>query len=61
MQGQFELKYLNAEDSGDENEIELAKYNLQWLEGTRTARSEMKEEDIFIALTPCAAARQRAA
>lgn len=51
MQGQFELKYLNAEDSGDENEIELAKYNLQWLEGTRTARSEMKEEDIFIALT----------
>ena len=51
MQGQFELKYLNAEETDDENAIELAKYNLQWLEETRTARNEMRPEDIFIALT----------
>lgn len=51
MQGQFELRYLGAEESGDENEIELAKYNLHWLEDTRAARKEMTDQDVFIALT----------
>ncbi len=51
MQPQFELSYLNAMESGDDNEIELAKYNLSWLESTRNAREVMKEEDVYIALT----------
>lgn len=51
MQGQFERQYLNALQSGDENEIELSKYNLNWLENTRTARTAMKENDIYISLT----------
>ena len=51
MQGQFELQYLAAQRDGDENEIELAKYNLQWLEQTRTARAQMKGVDAVITLT----------
>lgn len=50
MQGQFELQYLSALSSGDENAIELAAYNLSWLEETRTARKSMSEKDAVIAL-----------
>ena len=51
MQLQFEEAYLRALDAGDENEIELATYNLRWLEETRTARSDMTAQDAYIALT----------
>ena len=51
MQGQFELQYLAAQRGGDEDELELAKYNLQWLEQTRTARAQMKGSDAVITLT----------
>lgn len=51
MQGQFELQYLRALRSGDENEIELATYNLKWLEETRTARATIDPEDAIITLT----------
>lgn len=51
MQPQFEQLYLNALASHDQNEIELAAYNLHQLEETRAARSAMNETDVFIALT----------
>lgn len=51
MQGQFELRYLSALESNDEDELELSKYNLSWLEKTRTARAAMKESDAYITLT----------
>ena len=51
MQGQFELQYLDALRGGDENAIELTKYNLQWLEQTRTARSQMRTGDAYVTLT----------
>lgn len=51
MQLQYELSYLRALDSGDENEIELTTYNLRWLEQTRTAREGMKDDDIYISMT----------
>lgn len=51
MQGQYELQYLNALEKGDDNEIEMAKHNLQSLEGTREARSTMTAEDIYITVT----------
>lgn len=51
MQPQFELSYLRALESGDENEIELATYNLGWLNATRTARAEMAEEDVYLTAT----------
>ena len=51
MQQQFELQYLDVQDSQDENEVELAKYNLQWLTETRTAREKMTEDDVYISLT----------
>lgn len=50
MQGQFELQYLNALSSGDENEVELAAYNLSWLEETRSARKTMAEDDAIVTL-----------
>lgn len=50
MQRQFEQQYLRARTSADENELELATYNLKWLEETRTARMSMKESDTYIAL-----------
>ncbi len=50
MQKQFEQQYLRAHASGDDNEIELATYNLKWLEETRTARKAMQEGDTYIAL-----------
>jgi len=50
MQGQFELQYLRALRGGDENEIELATYNLKWLEETRAARKAMQDGDTYIAL-----------
>lgn len=37
MQEQFERQYLDVLDSQDENEVDLAKYNLQWLSETRAA------------------------
>ena len=51
MQGQFELQYLRALRGGDENEIELATYNLKWLEETRAARKAIAPEDAIITLT----------
>lgn len=51
MQGQYELQYLSAISSGDENEIEMAAHNLQSLEYTRDARKKMKSDDIFITAT----------
>lgn len=51
MQGQFEQQYLRAKRSGDENEIELAAYNLQWLEETRSARAAMQESEGYVALS----------
>ena len=51
MQGQFELQYLKALDSGDENEIELARYNLKWLEETQAARKAIAGQDAVITLT----------
>ena len=50
-QRQFEEQFLGALSSGDENEIELAKYNLSWLDATRTARKEMDKDDVYISLT----------
>ena len=50
MQGQFELQYLNALSSGDENAIELSAYNLTWLEETRTARKQMTTQDAIVTL-----------
>lgn len=50
MQGQFELQYINALTEGDENAIELAAYNLTWLEDTRAARKVMSEDDAVVAL-----------
>jgi len=51
MQGQFELQYLRALHGGDENEIELATYNLKWLEETRAARKAIRPEDAIVTLT----------
>ena len=45
MQEQFERQYLDVLDSQDENEVDLAKYNLQWLSETRAAREAMTEDD----------------
>ena len=50
-QTQFELRYLDAQASGDENAIELAAYNLNALEQTRSARKAMREEDAIVSLT----------
>lgn len=50
-QVQFELRYLDAQASGDENAIELAAYNLSALEQTRAARKAMQPEDVLISLT----------
>ncbi|MBR5301990.1 MAG: metallophosphoesterase [Clostridia bacterium] len=50
MQSHFELQYLDALASGDENEVELATYNLTWLEQTRTARKAMAEGDAIVTL-----------
>ena len=51
MQGQFEQQYLRALRGGDENEIELATYNLKWLEETRAARKAIAPDDAIITLT----------
>ena len=50
MQEQFELQYLDALSSGDENAIELAAYNLTWLEETRTARKAITDKDAIVTL-----------
>ena len=50
MQKQFEQQYIRAYTSGDDNEIELATYNLKWLEETRAARDAMEDSDTYIAL-----------
>ena len=51
MQPQFETGYLRALESGDENEIELATYNLGWLNATREAREAMEEDDVYVTAT----------
>ncbi|MGN0995458.1 MAG: metallophosphoesterase [Candidatus Ventricola sp.] len=50
MQGQFEQQYLRALSTHDDNEIELAKFNLRWLEETRAARKAVQEGDIVVTL-----------
>ncbi|MBQ8128671.1 MAG: metallophosphoesterase [Clostridia bacterium] len=51
QQARFEQLYLLAKESGDENEIELAEYQLRRLEGQRSARSAMKKDAVCIAVT----------
>ncbi|MGN0776347.1 MAG: metallophosphoesterase [Candidatus Ventricola sp.] len=51
MQGQYEQQYLRALDSGDENELELARHNLKGLEETRAARTARADGDVIITLT----------
>ena len=51
MQPQFEAGYRRAMQSGDENEIELATYNLSWLSATREARQAMGEGDVYLTAT----------
>ncbi len=51
LQRQYELQYLEAQAGGDENAIELASYNLSWLEQTRQARKEIRVGDAVVALT----------
>lgn len=51
MQQQYEQAFLRASDTKDSNEIELAKYNLTWLNETREARESMQQSDVMIALT----------
>ena len=50
MQGQYELQYLSALSSNDENAVELAAFNLSWLEQTRAARRAMTTQDAVVAL-----------
>lgn len=56
LQRQYELQYLAALDGGDENEIELATYNLQWLENTRSMRKALREEDVLLTVSHAAPA-----
>lgn len=51
MQGQYEQQYLRALESGDENELELARHNLNWLEETRAAQKAVARQDAVITLT----------
>lgn len=51
MQGQYEQQYLRALKDKDENELELARYNLQTLEAIRAARKRMTADDVYITLT----------
>lgn len=50
MQKQFEQQYLRALESDDENELELAVYNLKWLEETRAARKAIRPQDVLVTL-----------
>lgn len=51
MQKQYELQYIAALESGDENAVELATHNLRSLEQTRTARTAMKNSDAVVTLS----------
>lgn len=51
MQGEYEKQYLAALSSGDENAIEMTTYQLGSLEGLRTARKLMTDQDVYITLT----------
>jgi len=51
MQSQYERQYLSALSGGDDNQIELAAYQLNSLESMRSARRQMTGEDVYIALT----------
>lgn len=51
MQGEYEKQYLAALASGDENAIEMTAYQLNSLEGLRTARKQMTAQDVYITLT----------
>lgn len=51
MNSQFEQSYLRALRENDSDELELAEYNLGWLQSTQKAREEMDASDIFISLT----------
>ncbi|MBQ2990890.1 MAG: metallophosphoesterase [Clostridia bacterium] len=50
MQRQFEQQYLRALSSGDDNAIELATFNLKWLDETRTARELRTDDDVCVTL-----------
>lgn len=51
LQRQYEQQYLAALDGGDENEIELATYNLQWLENTRSMRKAIRDDDVLLTIS----------
>lgn len=51
MRSQYEKQYVDALAAGDENAIELATYNLQWLEYTSAARKQMTADDCYVTLT----------
>lgn len=48
MYEQYAQQYFAAQKSGDDNEIELATFNVGALEETRAARKAIKEEDILL-------------
>lgn len=48
---QYAQAYQRAQALGNDDEIELAEYNLSWLQSTASARQAMKPEDIFVSLT----------
>lgn len=50
MQKQFELQYLGARADGEDNALELATYNLKWLDETRQARKSIAQEDAVVTL-----------
>ena len=51
QQRRFEELWLNAKSTGDENQTDLAEYNLKRLSGLREAQSAMKKEDLCIAVS----------
>ena len=51
MRSQFELQYLKALDTHDDNAIELAGHNLSWLTQTQDARKAITPQDAVITLT----------
>ncbi|MBR4038556.1 MAG: metallophosphoesterase [Clostridia bacterium] len=50
MQRQFEQQYLSARSGGEDNALELAAYNLKWLEETRQARNAVSSGDAVVTL-----------
>ena len=51
METQYEEAYLTAVENEDENEIELAKFNLSAIQESEKAQQEITEEDVVIGIT----------